>query len=228
MSNQDKTQKVRIVFRFLFEIYKILTSTLLIFFVPQKCDDGTRLCSFTENFNRIDPYNTFVLYFNITTSIFFFVYYLIEIYRERVYIQLLDIDYTKDEDYYYEEVKEYPKIKAKINEINYLFYNFNILLIIIFLLNIIVSIVVLTNYYLNDLTIFIAITNTIIILDKLLRSFFIAKKSWNEKKAYSMYTVKDVTFNTIDKTIKKRRRKRRRKKLKEKQEKQNVSVVIDN
>lgn len=216
MSKQDKSQKLRIVFRFLFEIYKILTSTLLIFFVPQKCDDGTRLCSFTENFHRIDPYNTFVLYFNITTSIFFFVYYLIEIYRERVYIRLLDIDYSKDEDYYYEEVKQYPKIKQKINDINYLFYNFNLLLICIFLINIIVSIVAISNNYLNDLTIFIAITNTIIILDKLLRSYFISKKSYVEKKAYSMYTVKDVTFNTVDRSIKKKRKKRKKKKKKKK------------
>lgn len=226
MSIQDRSQKVRIVFRFFFEIYKILTSTLLIFFVPQKCDDGTRLCSFTENFNRIDPYNTFVLYFNITTSIFFFVYYLIEIYRERVYIQLLDIDYTKDEDYYYEDIKQFPKIKRKINDINYLFYNFNLLLLVIFLINIIVSIIVLSNYYLNDLTVFIAITNTIIILDKLLRSFFIAKKSFYEKKAYSMYTVKDVTFNTVDKVIKKRRRRKRKKKRQEEQN-EKVEVIID-
>lgn len=224
MSKQDKSQKVRIVFRFFFEIYKILTSTLLIFFVPQKCDDGTRLCSFSENFNRIDPYNTFVLYFNITTSIFFFVYYLIEIYRERVYIQLLDIDYEKPEDYYYEDVKTYPKIKRKINDINYLFYNFNLFLVGIFLINIIVSVVVLSNYYLNDLTVFIAITNTIIILDKLLRSFFIARKSYIEKKAYSMYTVKDVTFNTVDKSIKRKRRRRKRKK-KKKVEKVEVNIV---
>lgn len=220
MSNQDKSQKIRIVFRFFFEIYKILTSTLLIFFVPQKCDDGTRLCSFTENFNRIDPYNTFVLYFNITTSIFFFVYYLIEIYRERIYIQLLDIDYTKDEENYYEEVKQFPKIKRKINDVNYLFYNFNLLLIGIFVINIIVSVVVISNYYLNDLTVFIAITNTIIILDKLLRSYFIARKSYYEKKAYSMYTVKDVTFNTVDKRIKKLRKKRKKKKKVENVEKE--------
>lgn len=221
MSKQDRSQKIRIVFRFFFEIYKILTSTLLIFFVPQKCDDGSRLCSFTENFNRIDPYNTFVLYFNIATSIFFFVYYLIEIYRERIYIKLLDINYKKDKEYYDTEIKEYPKIKNKINEINYLFYNFNLLLIGIFLINIIVSIVVISINYLNDLTVFIAITNTIIILDKLLRSYFIAKKSYVEKRAYSMYTVKDVTFNTVDKNIKKRRKKRRKRK------KEKLEVVVN-
>lgn len=214
MSKQDRSQKVRIVFRFIFEIYKILTSTLLIFFVPQKCDDGTRLCSFSENFNRIDPYNTFVLYFNIATSIFFFVYYLIEIYRERIYIALLDIDDKKTDETYAQEMKKFPKIKSKISEINYLFYNFNLLLIGMFLINIIVSIVVISINYLNDLTVFIAITNTIIILDKLLRSYFIAKKSYVEKKAYSMYTVKDVTFNTVDKSIKKKRKRRKKKKIK--------------
>lgn len=214
MSKQDRSQKVRIVFRFIFEIYKILTSTLLIFFVPQKCDDGTRLCSFSENFNRIDPYNTFVLYFNIATSIFFFVYYLLEIYRERIYIALLDIDDKKTDETYIQEMKKFPKIKSKISEINYLFYNFNLLLIGMFLINIIVSIVVISINYLNDLTVFIAITNTIIILDKLLRSYFIAKKSYVEKKAYSMYTVKDVTFNTVDKSIKRKRKKRMKKKIK--------------
>jgi len=217
-NNNDKYQKVKIFFRFLFEVYKIFSSCLLVVLVPQKCDDGTRMCSFADNFNNLDPYNIFALYFNITTSIVFFLYFTLELYRERIYIQLLDINYDKDEDNYYDEVKTYPKIKSKINDINFIFYYFNLFLIVIFLINIIVSLVVITNFYLNDLTIFITITNTILILDKLLRSFFIAKKSYYTKKAYSMYTTRDVTYNCVDRKIKIRRKRRKKKIKKEKLE----------
>lgn len=208
--NNEKFQKVKIFFRFLFEVYKIFTSCLLVVLVPQKCNDGTRMCSFSDNFNNLDPYNIFALYFNITTSIVFFLYFTLELYRERIYIRLLEIDYEKDEDIYYDEVKNFPKIKSKINDVNFIFYYFNIFLVVIFIINISISLVVITNFYLNDLTIFITITNTILILDKLIRSFFIAKKSYNEKKAYSMYTTKDVTYNIVDRKIKKRRRKKKR------------------
>ena len=222
--NNDKFQKVQIFFRFLFEVYKIFTSCLLVVLVPQKCDDGTRMCSFADNFNDLDPYNTFALYFNITTSIVFFLYFTLELYRERIYIQLLDIDYEKDEDNYYDEVKTYPKIKSKINDINFIFYYFNIFLIVIFFINIIISLIVITNFYLNDLTIFITITNTILILDKLLRSFFIAKKSFYQRKAFSMYTRKDVSYNCVDRRIKRRRRRKKKKRRK----KQNIEINMDN
>lgn len=220
MSKQNKIQKIRIFFRFIFELYKILTSTLVIFFVPQKCDNGERICSFTENFNNIDPYNIFVLYFNITTSFVFMIYYFIEIYRERIFIMLLDINNNiKDKNHYKNEIKKYPKIKQKINDINYIFYHFNLLLILIFIINILVSLGIVVKHYLNDLTIFITLTNTIIILDKLLRSYFIAKKSYYQKRAYSMYTIIDVMYNTIDKDIKKKRKK----KLKNKE---NVEIKV--
>jgi len=222
----NNIEKIKIFFRFLFEIYKILTSCLLIIFVPQKCENGERMCSFSENFKRLDPYNTFVLYFNISTSIVFFIYYIIELYRERIYIQLLDIKKSVTDENYKHEVRLYPKIKKKVKDINSLFYGVNIFLIVVFSINIIISLVVIIKFYINDLTIFITITNTIIILDKLMRSFFIAKKSYNEQKAYSMYIVKDVTYNTVNKKIKNLRKKRRRERIKKNLMKENEKLEI--
>lgn len=224
MKRSDTIKKIQVFFRFLFEIYKIISSCLLVVFVPQECNNGQRACSFKDNFQNLDPYNTFALYFNITTSIVFFLYFSIELYRERIYIQLLDINENKSYENYDNEIKKYPRIKKRIDDVNFVFYYFNIFLILIFLINIIISLIVVTNFYLNDLTIFITITNTILILDKLLRSYTIARKSYYEKKAYSMYTRKDIIYNDIDKKIKKRRLKKIKKKLKNSKEKITIEI----
>jgi len=217
MSKQDYKQKCKLFFIFIFEMYKILTSSLLVVLVPQKCNDGERMCSFSENFENLDPYNSFALYYNFFTSICFFLYYLVEIYRERLFIRLLDVDPDLSREDYDEEIEEYPKINKKVQETNELFYYVNIFLIGILLSNIIVSIFVLSRFYLNDLTIFISISNTMLIADKQFRSFFVARKSYKENKAYSMYMTKMITYNTVDIDIKIKREKRLRKRMRKMQ-----------
>jgi len=208
MGKQDYLQKCKLFFIFIFELYKILTSSLLVVLVPQKCNDGERVCSFSENFENLDPYNSFALYYNFFTSICFLLYYLVEIYRERMFIRLLDVDPKLSKENYEDEMEEFPKINNTINEINELFYYINIFLIFIFISNIIVSIFVLSRFYLNDLTIFISISNTMLIADKQIKSFSVARKSYKENKAYSMYMTKMITYNTVDEDIKKKREKR--------------------
>lgn len=211
MSKQDYAQKCKLFFIFLFEMYKILTSSLLVVLVPQKCNDGERMCSFSENFENLDPYNSFALYYNFFTSICFFLYYLVEIYRERLFIRLLDVDKDLDEEDYDGEMEEFPKINQKVKETNELFYYINIFLIGILISNIIVSLFVISRFYLNDLTIFISISNTMLIADKQFKSFFVARRSYKENKAYSMYMTKMITYNTVDHDIKVKRAKRKRK-----------------
>jgi len=224
MSKQDYAQKCKLFFIFIFEMYKILTSSLLVVLVPQKCNDGQRMCSFSENFENLDPYNSFALYYNFFTSICFFLYYLVEIYRERLFIRLLDVDKDLTKEDYDDEIEEYPKIDNKVKETNELFYYINIFLVGILISNIVVSIFVLSRFYLNDLTIFISISNTMLIADKQFRSFFVARKSYKENKAYSMYMTKMITYNTIDHDIKikreKRLRRRQRKRDRESQDDQ--------
>jgi hypothetical protein len=218
MSKQDYAQKCKLFFIFIFEMYKILTSSLLVVLVPQKCNDGERMCSFSENFENLDPYNSFALYYNFFTSICFFLYYLVEIYRERLFIRLLDVDADLTEEDYDDEIEEFPKIENKIKETNELFYYINIFLVGILISNIIVSIFVLSRFYLNDLTIFISVSNTMLIADKQFRSFFVARKSFKENKAYSMYMTKMITYNTVDRDIKIKREKRLRRRMKKRQQ----------
>jgi hypothetical protein len=218
MSKQDYAQKCKLFFIFIFEMYKILTSSLLVVLVPQKCNDGERMCSFSENFENLDPYNSFALYYNFFTSICFFLYYLVEIYRERLFIRLLDVDADLTEEDYDDEIEEFPKIENKIKETNELFYYINIFLVGILISNIVVSIFVLSRFYLNDLTIFISVSNTMLIADKQFRSFFVARKSFKENKAYSMYMTKMITYNTVDREIKIKREKRLRRRMKKRQQ----------
>jgi hypothetical protein len=220
--NNNNSQKGHVFLRSIFDLYKILTATLLVIFVPQTCHDGTRVCSFAENFHNLDSYNSFALYFNFFTSICFMIYYFIEIYRERLFIRLLDINKSDNISNYRNDMKLYPKINSKIIETNELFFYFNCFLLCIFISNIIISIFVLTRYYLNDLTIFISISNTMLIADKQLRSFYVAIKSYNHNIPYSMYKTNLVYFNSVDLSIKKKRKKKILKKMKKMKEDQDL------
>ena len=87
LNNQDLIQKLSIVPVVVFEVYKVMVSSFLILFVPQKCDD--HVCQLNENLvldNEL--YNT-GLVLNFITMFSFIVFYFYEIKRENRLIAYL-------------------------------------------------------------------------------------------------------------------------------------------
>ena len=60
-----------------------------------------------------------------------------------------------------------------------------------------------------------------LIADKQFRSFFVARKSFKENKAYSMYMTKMITYNTVDIDIKIKREKRLRRRQRKMEREEN-------
>ena len=88
---QDFKQRINLIFNVLIELYRILSCSLLILFIPQKCDQT--LCSIYENLHRNgDIFYNVALTINFITLISFFILYGLEIIRENIFIKYLDVN----------------------------------------------------------------------------------------------------------------------------------------
>ncbi len=90
LKNQDLIQKLSIAPVVAFELYKVMVSSFLILFVPQKCDD--HVCQLNENLVlENDLYNT-GLVLNFITMFSFLIFYFFEIKRENRLIAYLEVN----------------------------------------------------------------------------------------------------------------------------------------
>ena len=85
-TNQDFKQKTNMVISVSLEMYRVMVSSLLILFVPQRC--GDHVCSIFENMNAEgnDFYRT-CLIMNYITVACFIIMYMAEIRREEKLIK---------------------------------------------------------------------------------------------------------------------------------------------
>jgi hypothetical protein len=87
---QDFKQRVMVIINCVIELYRVITSSLLILFVPQKCVDHA--CSLKENFEWTYPFYNTTLTFNFLTLFAFMVMYYFELRREYLLIKYLDVN----------------------------------------------------------------------------------------------------------------------------------------
>ena len=79
-SDQDFNQKVTMFLLFVLELYRAIMSSLLIMFVPQKCDDD--ICDPGSKFFAGDNgYEDFVCAFNFVTLFCLIILYLLPLYK---------------------------------------------------------------------------------------------------------------------------------------------------
>ena len=90
LEDQDFNQKVAVSISVILELYRVLVSSFLVLFVPQKCDD--HVCSLSENMVlEHDLYNA-GLVFNFITMASFLAMYTFEIKRENRLITYLEVN----------------------------------------------------------------------------------------------------------------------------------------
>ena len=89
-NDQDTTQRINVGIQVLLEMYRVITSSLLILFVPQICDD--HICTTTENLVwETSTYNT-ALCFNFISMAFLVNMYYLELVRENRLIKYLKVN----------------------------------------------------------------------------------------------------------------------------------------
>lgn len=198
----DMKERMSIMMIFFLQSYKILMGSMLLFFVPQSCGENNNVCTMTEVINRNTMINNFTIFMNIFTSFAFIIYYLVELKRENMYVQYLDIDQNKGDNNLSKELVNYPIIKNKLTIMNILYYYSSILILNTYGLNLILSTFILyRNYHsLNTATSFTSFI--MLILIKLYNSFYISKDSKKNNNALSAYMTEFQSYNVIDKDYK--------------------------
>lgn len=196
-ADQDNSQKITVVTTVSVELYRVLVSTLLILFVPQKC--GDHVCSYSEN---MDPdTNLYItgLFFNYLTLAMFLSMYYLEVKRENKLITYLDVNknIANDNDSVGKALELLPSCKKD----NILFFDkyyqkTAYAAMVIFVINSIISGVVVYNYSLGNQTTTTIITNILFMVSKMGDVYVTVNTDTNI--FYSAYLKGKVQYNSID------------------------------
>ena len=195
--NQDSNQKFSMIFITLFEIYRVLMSTLLLMFVPQECNGEQ--CSLSDKTFPDDDYEKFVACHNYVVMVMFFVFYFLEITRELYFINYLHTNRFKPRDN--ESVEEAlsqldSKRKKRIEDTASLYKLWGYICMVAFVLNTTFSSVAVFNNFLDSKTITVFLTNVMFMSTKL---YDVHSVSNTKKYIFlSSYLTRKIQFNDVD------------------------------
>ena len=201
INNQDFTQRVYMAMNVSLELYRMIVSTLLILFVPQNCYG--HLCSFKENLIWQDNLYDTSLTFNFITLCAFILLYGVEIFRENRMISYLEVnpENPRDNKSITKILENLPSVYQKeIYSIDYIYRNTSYACILVFIINTILSGVVIYKYNYGNQTTTTFITNVLFMTTKVYSTYYVA----NTEKSifYSAYLHDRVQYNDIDSKIK--------------------------
>jgi hypothetical protein len=201
VDNQDSSQRNSMIVTVLIELYRVISCSLLILFIPQKCDD--HMCSVSENLTwESDLYNVAIV-FNFITLFAFCPFYFLEIRRENRFIKYLDVNPKLPSDN--ASVEKSLQIltgdkKEKLVEIDKDYQIGAYCMIVIYAINAILSGIVVNQYYIGSQTTTSLITYILFILTKLANVYEIAHT--DEYVFYSAYLKTNLQYNDTDDTYK--------------------------
>jgi hypothetical protein len=197
ITSQDFQQQTNMVISVSLELYRVMISSLLIIFVPQKCED--HVCSLMENLHSDNDYYFVGLIINYITGIAFIIMYIFEMRREEKLIKLLEVNNTISTDnesvgkrlsIFSEEKRQ--KLFAMDSHYQYASYS----VMFIYAVNIIFSGIVINEYSLGNQTLVIFLTNLLFMMTKLSNVYIIINTENNI--FFSSYLNTKVQFNDID------------------------------
>lgn len=196
-NSQDFAQKTNVATTLVLEIYRVLMGAFLIAFVPQKCEDN--VCTLYQNINRKDTMSVIAISFNSITLFIFLILYYVEVKRENKLITYLEVN--KFEPLDNESVgnalkKISPKKKRTIWNYDRYYKNAGYFSSIAFILNAIISSIVVYGHYLDSKTVTVYLTNFLFMGTKVYDVY----NTVNTKRNifYSAYLKNKVQFNDVD------------------------------
>jgi hypothetical protein len=143
-------------------------------------------------------YNKGVIGINAVTALVMVIGFVQEFRRENWMVKHLEVDPKKPDAGLAQEIEAYPRLKASLVRKN---HNYKILFSIIgflSLVNIATSGALVFDYYDGFKTATTFITNTLLILGRVIKSIQTSRLCDKELRAQSVYLLEQVTFNTID------------------------------
>jgi hypothetical protein len=200
LTDQDVKQKISVFSTLVLELYRMLTSSLLILFVPQSCKG--QLCSIYDNVKWNPNHHVYNLGIcvNFITLFTFSCLYYIELKRENRLIKYLDVNPDMpSSNNAVEKTLEHISVekKNKILSIDKQYQRVSYLSIGMFLFNSVISGLIVNRYYLGSQTTTSLITSLLFMFTKLLNVYQVCNTE--EHIFYSSYIKTFVQFNDLDK-----------------------------
>jgi hypothetical protein len=196
-NDQDFNQKVGVASTLLLELYRVLMGAFLMVFVPQNCGDS--ICSMDENMNRDDTMSQVTLAFNTMTMLIFLGLYFIEVKRENKLINYLEVNrFTPvDNDSVGKSLENLSTVK-KQQILNYdgYYQTVGYVSTVAFILNAILSSIVVYSHYLDNTTVTVYLTNLLFMGLKV--SDVYSTVNTKQNVFYSAYLKDKVQFNDVD------------------------------
>jgi hypothetical protein len=196
-NDQDFNQKLNVAITLVMELFKVLMGAFLVVFVPQKCGDG--ICSINQNINRDDDLSKSAISFNIITALSFLALYFVEVKRENKMINYLEVNrFTPvDNESVGKALEKLSSVKKQnIWDYDGYYQKAGYTTTAAFIINAILSIIVLHENYLDSKTVTVFLTNILLMGLKVADVF----STVNTKKNvfYSAYLKNKVQFNDVD------------------------------
>lgn len=197
LNDQNFTQKLSVAISLAIELYRVMISSFLILFVPQKC--GDHVCTYSENLVLENELYSAGIVLNFLTMSCFILLYCVEVSRENKLITYLDVNnntpmdnesvgaaLNKLDDYRKNAIW---KLDAKYQRVGYISIG-------MFVGNTILSGVVIYNYYLDNQTTTTLITNILFMTTKLYDVY--TNVHTDKNVFYSAYLKSKIQFNDVD------------------------------
>jgi len=193
----DNKERIKIAILFLLQSYKVIMGSMLVVFVPRQCEEG--ICSLSENVQNPDALNRTALSLNFISILFFIATYIVELRRENFCVHNFDIDHDIGDNNLAIILKNKPDLLKELHSHNTLYYKITSITFFVYLVNFILSDIVLYN----DPTFWKAglapyFSYILLILMKLYNCYYISASSIQDDKALSAYMTEFSSFNVID------------------------------
>jgi hypothetical protein len=195
--DQDTLQRITVGVQVLLEMYRVITSSLLILFVPQLCAD--HICTTTENLVwETNTYNT-GLCFNFISMAFLVNMYYLELVRENTLIGYLAVnpELANDNEGVGKQLELLPVNKQnKLFSINKQYRNSFYGALSVYSLNMMLSAAAVNRYYAGSQTVSTFVTYVLFMATKFGSVYSIV--STDKFVFYSAYLSGKVQYNDVD------------------------------
>ena len=197
LNDQDTSQKMTVTIAVVIEMYRVIVSSLLVLFVPQKCDD--HICAMNENMVWMDSLYNSGLVVNFITMASFIIMYYYELKRENKLITYLEVNKSVASDN--ETIGKVLECLSVEKRENILYFDkayqrMGYFMLLMFTFNTILSGFVVYEYYLDNQTTSTYITNILFMITKLTDVYSTVNTEKNI--FYSAYMKGKVQFNDVD------------------------------
>jgi hypothetical protein len=197
LNDQDFNQKVSVSISVVLELYRVLVSSFLVLFVPQKC--GDHVCSLSENMVFENHLYNAGLVFNFITMAAFLAMYTFEIKRENRLITYLEVNKSvaSDNNSVGLALEKLPVEKRNsIWQLDKYYIYSGWTSIVMFIINTILSGFVVYEYYLDSQTTSTYITNILFMITKLADVH--SNVNTEKNVFYSAYMKGKIQYNDVD------------------------------